>query len=183
MLTTAAPAPRQHSRSVGLASDGELDAFEALWRSAQPVARLLARRFLRRDELADEAAQEAFTRLWRRWPRLRHHPNLEGWVMLATFNVCREMGRRERRLTALVAVDRVATHDEAALERPELMRALSRLTERQRNAVVARHYLDLDEAAAAELLGRTPGQIRTAADEGRRALRRHLGTDDPEEKL
>jgi RNA polymerase sigma factor (sigma-70 family) len=58
--------------------------------------------------------------------------------------------------------------------------AVSALPPRQRAAIVARYYLDLDVAASAELLGCQPGTVKALTHQAIASLRR-AGLAVPEE--
>jgi RNA polymerase sigma factor (sigma-70 family) len=151
----------------------DLEAFEDLWVRVHEPLRQRARRLLRTAADADDAAEETLTRLWRRWPELRNHPNLDGWVFTTCCNVCFEVLRKRRRWEPLL-VDRRLALDESRLERPALLQAVMTLTARQRDVVMARYWFDLSVAETAALLGRSEGQVRTAAEEGLRRLRSRI---------
>jgi hypothetical protein len=61
-------------------------------------------------------------------------------------------------------------------ERDELVRLLLRLPPGQRAAIVLRYWEDLSEAQAAEVLGCSPGTVRSATSRGLRRLRELSGT-------
>jgi RNA polymerase sigma factor (sigma-70 family) len=60
-------------------------------------------------------------------------------------------------------------------ERREVMQALRRLPDRQREVLVLRFYLDAPEAEIARLMGISPGTVRSTAHRALAALGRLLG--------
>ena len=58
-----------------------------------------------------------------------------------------------------------------------MLDALQQLSERQREVLALRYYLDLDEAAIAEHLGISRGAVKSHASRGAAALRLLLGDD------
>ncbi len=59
---------------------------------------------------------------------------------------------------------------------PEIMAALLRLPDRQRQVVALRVFLDLDTEQTAEVLGITPSAIKTHLHRALRALRGELAS-------
>ena len=71
--------------------------------------------------------------------------------------------------------DRVGPDSFAPVDERERLRvALATLPPRQRAAVVMRHYADLSEAQAAELLGCSVGTIKSLTSRGLAGLRKTL---------
>jgi RNA polymerase sigma-70 factor (ECF subfamily) len=94
--------------------------------------------FAGNEEVAADAAQEAFVRAFARWARLRNEHWIEGWVMTTAMNLCRRSVRHRVRIrqpqnhSTTVAAPNASAVDVAS--------ALRRLPPRQRVAVVL-HYL------------------------------------------
>lgn len=58
-----------------------------------------------------------------------------------------------------------------------MRQALQALPRRQRAVLVLRYYADLPDAEIADLLGCSPGTVKTHAHRGLRALRENLKED------
>ena len=130
-----------------------------------------------RDDLAVEAADEAFARALARWPRVSKMGSPGGWTYRVALN---ELRRRLRRgATERRAVGRMARSgqvDDHPLD-DDVWRAVRALPDRQRTAIVLRYVADLPEAAIAEAMGVSRGTIASNLSDARRSLGRHL-TDD-----
>ncbi len=130
--------------------------------------------------LAEDATQEAFSRLLERWTRLRSHPNPVGWTLLTALNVARRSRRRERRgrereVEALDG-DRVPAQDPAEIEAfPHLLEGLPR---RQREVLVLHYWSDLGVREIGQLLGISSSAVKTHLARGRDTLRRSIEGDD-----
>ena len=61
--------------------------------------------------------------------------------------------------------------------RDRLRRALASLPRRQRAAVVLRHYVDLDEAATAAVLGCSVGTVKSQTAKGLARLRASIDSE------
>ncbi len=160
-------------RTATIATSGELDAdsvgFEEVVRRHERQVFRLARRLLGRTEDAEDAAQEAFFRLYRAlhrgWGRLDPERPLAPYLYRVTVNVCHDFGRRRRRSAAL-PLERVAEAEtpadpgpgpESAAALAEDRRiagaALAELPIRQRTALVLRDVHGLSTREVAEVLG------------------------------
>ena len=124
---------------------------------------------------AEDAVQDAFCGLYRHWDRLADRDRALAYVRSSVLNGCRSALRRRttgRRL--LTAYQPPTASAEAAVlgleERQEVMRAVRRLPERQREALVLRFYLDLPEREIARLMGLRPSSVRSATARALKAL-------------
>jgi RNA polymerase sigma-70 factor (sigma-E family) len=132
---------------------------------------------------AEDAVQDAFIGLYRHWDRLDDPGRALGYVRTAVLNGCRStlrqvQGRRAAGHKLAAAQQPPAVSAEAAVlsreEREEVMRAVRRLPERQREALVLRFYLDLPEREIARIMGLRPGSVRSATHRALRALGQSL---------
>jgi RNA polymerase sigma-70 factor (sigma-E family) len=118
---------------------------------------------------AEDAVQEAFCGLYRRWSHLSDPGSAVHYVRSAVLNHCRSVLRRR---TTSQAPRGLAGHPEpvrsaesAVLtreERDEIMRAVRRLPPRQREALVLRFYLDLSAEETATTMGISASSVRSA---------------------
>ena len=145
-------------------------AFEQVYRSC--YARLVGQLFLVTTDHAEaeEAVQEAFTRLWAQWPKLRHYDNPEAWTRRVALNIAASRWRRRTR-----GVQLSAAHDLAAGPGPEgsdLVVALRALPVKQRQALVLHHVAGLQVAEVAAEMSARPGTVKSWLSRGRAALAR-----------
>lgn len=127
---------------------------------------------------AEDAVQDAFFGLYRRWDRLADPGRAVGYVRTAVLNGCRSALRRQATGRKLVIHQAPEASAEAAVlsreEREEVMRAVRALPGRQREALVLRFYLDLPEQEIAQVMGLRPSSVRSATTRALRALGRDL---------
>lgn len=157
----------------------DAEGFERLVRRHERRVYAVARRLLGRAEDAEDAAQEAFLRLYRALDRLDPSRPVLPYLYRLTVNVCRDMGRRRRlRETASLAevppgrepMDGGADPAEAARlaeERRIASEALAALPERQRTALVLRDLQGLSTREVAEVLGTSEVTVRTQISRAR----------------
>ena len=124
-----------------------------------------------------DATQEAFTRAYVQWRRLRQHDWAGGWVMTTALNVCRRRARDP--IPVGEGTDRLATAaSTAGSDRVDLQRALASLPARQRQATILHYLGDLPITSVAELMQISEGAVKAHLFEGRRSLRRALEVSD-----
>jgi RNA polymerase sigma-70 factor (ECF subfamily) len=161
------------------AQHGDEDAFRVLYRSVQPALLRYLRVLVGED--AEDVASEAWLQIARDLASFRGDVDgFRGWATTIARHRAMDHLRRQRRRpivagpvedladrsgpeeTAESAVDAVATDAALAL--------IGRLPRDQAEAVLLRVVVGLDVKAAARVLGKRPGAVRTAAYRGLRKL-------------
>jgi RNA polymerase sigma-70 factor (sigma-E family) len=123
----------------------------------------------------EDLMQAALERLLRQGQRIQGDP--EGYLRRTLYNLAADRWRRQqtwrRKLPVLGGGQRTAEPDlTAAVDlRDALIRALHLLPPQQRAAVVLRHWEQLSEAEAAEVLRCSEGTVKAAASRGLRRMR------------
>ena len=178
-------------------AEGDERAFAALVERHLNAAYAIARRVLRDAAEAEDAAQEAFTRVWTHAAEFRaDKAGFATWFRRILVNGCLDSLCRRRDtvpedLDALLAelVDPDAGPEArtgAARDAARLQLALGRLPERQRLAVVLCYFEDLSNPEAAQAMGlhtkALEGLLSRARDQLRRWLPRQLLPGAPDEE-
>jgi len=140
---------------------GDEEAFEALIGPLVEPALRLAYSMLGDRMEAEDATQEAITRAWRKLGQLRSGMPVRPWFLAIVVNQCRNVRRtrwyRLVRTKPIVPPDR---HGEPAVENIDLARAISRLPDRDRQALFLHFYLDLPIEEVAVALGISPAAAK-----------------------
>ncbi|KUN77494.1 SigE family RNA polymerase sigma factor [Streptomyces griseoruber] len=128
---------------------------------------------------AEDLTQTALAKAYRSWRRIARTDNPEAYVrrMLVSCNSDRFRKRRVTEALTAAPPDR-AGRDEATGrvdERGSLMAGLAQLPTKQRAVVVLRYWEDLSEAEVAEVLGCSPGTVKSQASKGLAKLRTYPG--------
>ncbi len=134
---------------------------------------------------AEDVVQEAFCGLYRRWSHLSDAGRALHYLRASVLNGCRSLQRRRTGPRAQpydgqpVVYDRqpVVSAEATVItgeERREVMRALRRLPDRQREALVLRYYLDLSAEEIAATMGIGPSSVRSAIHRALASLGRML---------
>jgi RNA polymerase sigma-70 factor, ECF subfamily len=169
---------------VAAAQRGDAEAFRALYRDTQP--RLL--RYLRAlvGDDAEDVASETWLQITRDLAGFHGDGDgFRGWAAtIARHRALDHLRRAARRpppvlvpaedLAGLAAADDTAATALDAVATDAAVRLIARLPRDQAEAVLLRAVVGLDAAAAAKVLGKRPGAVRTAAHRGLRTLARQL---------
>jgi RNA polymerase sigma-70 factor (sigma-E family) len=175
----AAPAPPPRDACDLLAGQADAaGAVTALYEAHALGLVRLAYVMLGNRASAEDVVQEAFCGLYRRWGQLADRGRALQYVRSSVLNGCRTVLRQRPRPCIPPVDETSATSAEAAVlaieEHREVMRALRRLPERQREALVLRFYLDEPEAEIARLMSIRPGTVRSTTHRALSALGRLL---------
>jgi DNA-directed RNA polymerase specialized sigma24 family protein len=149
-------------RLVRDAQNGDLLAFERLYRENERKVFALCLRLSSDAALAEELTQEVFVRAWRKLGSFRGESAFSSWLYPLTVNVALSERRSRRRRDARI----FATDDPASLERAPGARAIFVLHD-----VEGRTH---DEIAA--MLNLAPGTSKAQLFRARRLLREALGS-------
>ena len=129
---------------------------------------------------AEDLVQTSLVKLHRAWPKLRADGDPDAYLRRIMVNTHRSWWRaRWRRETPAGELPDTVTADFAdgqALA-AQVRQALRALPRQQRAVLVLRYYADLPEAEVADLLGCSPGTVKTHAHRGLRTLRENLRED------
>jgi RNA polymerase sigma-70 factor, ECF subfamily len=142
----------------------------------------VAYRILRDSARAEDAVQQAFMIAWRELPKLRDEARLEAWLYRLLVNACYAEMRHTRRwqpgLRLVNQEEPLADDEQLSVEqRDEFERAFRRLSREQRTVLVLHHHLGLSGAEIAEVLGLSPGTVRSRLHYARQLMRASIEAD------
>jgi RNA polymerase sigma-70 factor (ECF subfamily) len=170
---------------------GEPEAFETLVRTRAGRMLTTARRFLRSEQDAADAVQEAFILAFQGIGKFEGQSKLGTWLHRIVVNACLMKIRSESRRPAvsleslLPAFDRSGHHatpvgrwrnapDERAMSeetRALVRRSIDMLPDDFRSVILLRDIEELSTEETAEILETTPGAVKTRLHRARQALR------------
>jgi RNA polymerase sigma-70 factor (ECF subfamily) len=158
--------------------------FDVFFREIYPRACRATRRVSRDESAAEDAALEAMTRAFVRWPRLRSLPYPDAWVLRVAINEALGELRRAGRKSApvrLVSSDGSDVLEDVVTTGLALAAALRQLPRRQREAIELRYLADFSEDDTAAALGLSNGAVKSHLHRAAKSLRLVLGNDLMEE--
>jgi RNA polymerase sigma-70 factor (ECF subfamily) len=172
--------------AVARAQEGDEAAFAVAYRIVQPGL-LGYLRGLVGDE-AEDVASDAWLEIARDLGRFRGDgAGFRGWTATIARHRALDHLRRQKVRPRASALEQDmldlpgthSTHDQAleALSTEYALELVSRLPRDQAEAVLLRVVVGLDGPAAARVLGKRPGAVRTAAYRGLKSLARQLGAE------
>jgi RNA polymerase sigma-70 factor (ECF subfamily) len=165
------------------ACPGEEDDFQAELIALIPQLRAFARSLCRDASRADDLAQDALASAWKARRTYQPGTNLRAWVYLILRNRFYSDARRAWRSTALnpeVAEATLVARDnvEGILELDEVRRALTRLTDQHREALMLVGVGGFSYDEAAEILKVPTGTVKSRVCRARMSLAAILASGD-----
>ncbi|HEY2716509.1 MAG TPA: sigma-70 family RNA polymerase sigma factor [Solirubrobacterales bacterium] len=158
---------------IPVAHLGSEDGWE--WGEAQRVCLRTAYRYAKDRTEAEDIAQDALLRAWRRRATLRNAERRDQWLATIVRNEAFRTHARSRPDLSESIEYLEGAEDERMLETVEhadLQAAMRRLSERDRKLLAMRYVEDLTQAAIARRLGIPEGTVKVRLHRARNKLRR-----------
>lgn len=173
--------PRSDAALLARFASGDQEAARLLTEQHLPRVLALANRMLRDVAEAEDVSQEAMLRVWR--AAATWEPNgarLSTWLHRVTLNLCYDRLRKKRGAPLDEAPEpedpapSVQAQLESAERNTELQKAMADLPERQRAAIVLRHFEERSNPEIADALDVSVEAVESLLARGRRALKAKL---------
>ncbi|WP_166789926.1 MULTISPECIES: sigma-70 family RNA polymerase sigma factor [Cryobacterium] len=182
----APPAPATKEELLGRVARGDQSAFGELYDQIAPRVLGLVKRLLVDHAQSEEVTQEIFLEIWQ--SASRYEPTRGGastWILTmahrrAVDRIRSSQAGRDRDTKIgirdlAVAYDHVAETVEVRLEHERVERAMTRLTQLQRQAVSLAYYGGFSHSEVADMLHIPLGTVKTRLRDGLIRLRDELG--------
>jgi RNA polymerase sigma-70 factor, ECF subfamily len=134
------------------------------------------------SDVAEELAQDALSRAWRDWSRVRRLVSPGAWVHRVAINLAHSHFRRKkaeararRRLHSTTKEPQHIGQDHTTAI--AIRQAVASLPQRQRTALVLRYYLDFSVSQVALVMDCPEGTVKTLTSKAITSLRRALAKD------
>ncbi len=133
--------------------------------------------WLRDSQMAQDAVQDTFLKAYEALPRFRGECQEKTWLMRIAVNVCRDMRKAawfrmvDRRVTPDMLPEPSADYEPAD---DTLLRAVWKLSARQREAVLLYYYQDMKLEEIAKVLSVAPSTVSRRIAAATQALRKEL---------
>jgi RNA polymerase sigma-70 factor (ECF subfamily) len=193
-MTLEAPSAPGEPKLLERLRAGEEQAYEELVRTYGGRLLAVARRFLPVEEDARDAVQDAFLSAFRGVHRFEGNAQLSTWLHRIVVNASLMKLRTRRRKPEQSIEDLLPGYlEDGHFERPAspwrtdgldpaeqnelrelVLRSIHSLPEGHRNVLLLRDIEDFDTEEAADLLGISPGAVKTRLHRARQALRELL---------
>ena len=177
------------ARSIGC----DPDSFNQLVLRWERPIYALAYRVIGREEDARDVCQETFLRAFRALNGFRGQAKFSSWLYRIALNLCRDWVRRERRTPVIQAPDDLDALELSAIREPTVSvddlvarreltfiveRAMAKLPEDQRTAIILKEYHELTFQEIADLVGCPLSTVKTRLYQGLAVLRRELAKSE-----
>jgi RNA polymerase sigma-70 factor (ECF subfamily) len=163
---------------VARAGEGDLRAFEALYRRHVGRIHAVSLRLAGSQALAEDCTQEAFVRAWKTLPTFRGESAFGTWLHRIAVNVVLGHQRKALRLSAWSRDDENGIEAVAVAERPDvaldLDRAIAGLPSGAREVFVLHDVEGYKHTEIAALTGLAVGTTKAHLHRARRLLRAEL---------
>jgi len=169
------------AEAVALAVGGDETAFARIV-AAYHVDMVRVCQVICRDaDLANDAAQEAWSIAWRQLPRLREPERLRSWLVAIAANEARQILRRQRRRTVVELKVPRAYDDEGTTgwsRNVDLRNALAKLSADDRSLLALRYVAGLDSSELSKVTGLSASGTRARMQRLLAVLRSDLEPSD-----
>lgn len=182
--------PNDETALIKRAQGGDTLAWEALLRQHQSAVFRLAYLILQDGDEAEDAAQDAMIRAYRRLDRVDPTQGIRPWLLRITRNTAINrqrslmrywnMTRRFFQTASLVDDGRHAERLALQTEAEQIWQALQQLKPKARDVVYLRYFLELSEADTAAALDVPPGTVKSRLARALKMLRGVIERDYPE---
>ena len=177
------------ARSIG----GDQESFNQLVLRWERPIYALAYRVIGREEDARDVCQETFLRAFRALNGFRGQAKFSSWLYRIALNLSRDWVRKERRTPVIQAPEELEVLEMAAVREPTpsvedlvarreltrvVERAMARLPEEQRTAIILKEYHELTFQEIADLVGCPLSTVKTRLYQGLSVLRRELAKSE-----
>lgn len=159
------------------ATAGDVDAFRTIVERYQRMVYSVAYNVLGNQTDAEDAAQEAFLRCYRKLPQYRAEATFSTWLFRLALTASADYRRREGRRPEPVEVPETAGDDPAlgdGISSSTLVAALHDLPDDYRVPTVLRDIYGLPYQEIADLTARPLGTVKVMVHRGRASLRLRL---------
>jgi RNA polymerase sigma-70 factor (ECF subfamily) len=174
-LATSAEIP-ENDGLVAKAAEGDLSAFEAIYREHAGRINALCRRLTGSVEEADEMVQEVFIRAWQKLAAFEARASLSTWLHQIAVRLVIDAGRARKRrpMTPLEVVPQAAAPSSPAGLRLDLEYAVEALPDGARQVLVLHDVYGHSHDEIAALCGITTGTSKSQLHRARMLLRERL---------
>ena len=162
---------------------GDTTAAGELFEKYAPSLLRFADRLLSDRATAEEVTQEVFVKVISRAHQYDGRAEVSSWLFAIAANACRDRRRRDRRATVIPLeglpepAEKGEGHEKRLIDRQRreaVRRALSRLSEEQREALILARYHGMPYAEIARVLDISVGAVKTRIFRAVESLKAHF---------
>lgn len=178
----ASPRPAEDGL-IEAAMEGDVRAFEHLYRSYSARVMALCMRMTRQRALAEDCVQATFINAWRNLPSFQRRSSFGTWLHRIAVN--QVLTHARQRAARPVQADEVDIEQQESLQPPtedagtlmDVERALASLPEGARHVLVLQAVYGYSHEEVSQMLGIAVGTCKAQLHRGRRLLKQRLGME------
>ena len=159
---------------VARALRGDHEAFSQLYDRYGSAALRLSMAITGSPDLAADAVQEAFLRVYQKGGQYRKEAKFEPWFFRIVINESRRVLRRQPRAQELIGAGEEPSFAEQINLSVTIAAALERLSQKHRTVLVLRFLMDYSEREIASMIRKPVGTVKSRLHYAKLAMAREL---------
>jgi RNA polymerase sigma-70 factor (ECF subfamily) len=159
------------------ALNGSIDSFGQLYGSYYNAMRAIAYAVLTDHHLAEDAAQETFTRALQSLERLKHKEKFGVWLGAICRNVARDMVKAQLKRSNLEGKTQQQRSSSEGSDSIAMSKAINKLSPARKELIVLRYYNQLSYEQMSAVLGLSKAAINNRLVRARKKLAHYLRRD------
>jgi RNA polymerase sigma-70 factor (ECF subfamily) len=163
----------RHATGMAADPDPGQQSFESFYvANSDEIYRTLAV-ILRDTAAAREATDEAMTRAFVKWRKVRRYDNPGGWVYRVALNWSRTQMRKRRREVLTEPPDREGEASSGRLD-PDMYDAIAALSEDHRSVIVLKYLAGFSQGDIAQIVGVPVGTVKSRLSRALETLKEQI---------
>lgn len=157
--------------------DGDKQAFAMLVQRYERSVRAAAMNIVKKANVADDIAQEAFVRSWQQLSRLQDPTAFGPWLMTITRRCAIDWLRKHQRVNYTNSLDLTAAYERNGRldeDKEYLLAAIQKLPESERQVIMLRYFGPCTVRDLATIVGRSVGTVTKQLSRAHQHLKSRL---------
>ncbi|QVK19510.1 sigma-70 family RNA polymerase sigma factor [Mycoplasmatota bacterium] len=137
--------------------------------------------YLKDKQLAEDAFQEVFIKIYHKWDSFRHESSEKTWIIRITVNVCKDMLKNNWiKKVSFYDTDDIFTRNEGidyveeAINKKEIYQGVLTLPDKYKEVILLYYYNGFSVAEIASILETTTGTVGSLLSRARSLLKQVL---------
>jgi RNA polymerase sigma-70 factor (ECF subfamily) len=135
--------------------------------------------YLKDRQLAEDAFQEVFLRVYKKYHSFKHESSEKTWIIKITINICKDMLKTNWHKKVILQDEEIVniTDDknvESVVENKELLKQILNLPSKYKDVILLFYYQGFSIKEIAEILSTTTGNVSSLLSRARNILKTNL---------
>ena len=139
--------------------------------------------YLKNEAQAEDAVQDAFVKIYRKWPGFESKAAEKAWIMRVTVNICKDVLRTawKQRVTLVEEYPEIPAQTDVPREEGALFYEICKLNQRYREVILLYYYEQLNVTEISMVLSASQSTVSVRLSRARKMLARRLEGIQPDE--